>query len=436
MGIDSREVTPELTRAVVHLAAEVRSFQRAEIATEKVLNQKVSQSTIRRLTKQVGQEFASLQQHDQRKDGKEVVVPEVAVVSCDGGRIRARQPGQGRGVCPSGENGWRETKNASFEKMTLNDKHVEDTDSCPSLPTSFRTASKVADIAEKPVPIVHQAKEGHEADQAKEGHEAVEAKEGDVAHESVEAVESVEKALDQPQQEPEVVKYEGPRRVLRTALASMASSDEFGPQMEREAKRRGFFQAPFRAFLGDGLNWNWSIWKKYFPTFIPILDFIHAIQYIFSAAMAMRSSDPEGWSTYVRWITLCWQGRVDTVIEELRTACRDRGVNLEEKVSEDDPHKPLADAIRYLSNNRARMDYPRYRRLGLPVTSAPMESLIKQMNLRVKGTEMFWDDPEGAEAILHIRAAALSEDDRLGDYLSRRTGCAFHRRTTQPAIAA
>ena len=61
------------------------------------------------------------------------------------------------------------------------------------------------------------------------------------------------------------------------------------------------------------------------------------------------------------------------------------------------------------------MDYPRYRRLGFPVTSVPMESLIKQINFRVKGTEMFWDDPAGAEAILHIRSAALSEDNRLAD---------------------
>ena len=81
------------------------------------------------------------------------------------------------------------------------------------------------------------------------------------------------------------------------------------------------------------------------------------------------------------------------------------------------------------------MDYPRYRRQGLPVTSAPMESLIKQINFRVKGTEMFWDDPEGAEAILHLRAAALSEDERLADYLSRRPGWPFVRRTTQTTAA-
>ena len=132
----------------------------------------------------------------------------------------------------------------------------------------------------------------------------------------------------------------------------------------------------------------------------------------------------------MRSITLCWQGRVDEVIRPWADACRDRRIDVEEKLADDDPNKPLVDAVRYLANNRSRMDYPKYRRLGLPVTSSPMESLVKQINLRVKGTEMFWDDPDGAEAILRLRAASLSDDGRLDRHLTTRPGCAFVRRTT------
>lgn len=400
MGLDSREVTPQLTNAVVHLVAETRSFERVEITIEKVLGTKVSRSTVRRLAKQVGLELAELEESDVRSDEKEVVVPEVSVVSCDGGRIRTREPGHGRGVHLSGENGWRETKNASLERMCKSDQHSSGDDPCPGLPTSFRTTKKVANISEKPVPIV-----GEGAD------EVTDTKKDRVI-------------------------YKGPERVLRTAISSMACSDDFGRMMKREAERRRFFDAAIRAFIGDGLNWNWSVWKKYFPTFIPILDFIHAIQYIFAAAMAIASNETEGWSAYLRLVTLCWQGHVDWVIKDLTAACSERGIQLEEKVADDDPSKPLTDAVRYLTNNRTRMNYPRYRRLGLPVTSAPMESLIKQINFRVKGTEMFWDDPEGAEAILHIRSAALSEDNRLADYLSKRPGWQFQRRATAAAVAA
>ena len=31
----------------------------------------------------------------------------------------------------------------------------------------------------------------------------------------------------------------------------------------------------------------------------------------------------------------------------------------------------------YLTNNKERMDYPRYRRAGLPLTSSPIESWVK-----------------------------------------------------------
>jgi hypothetical protein len=51
------------------------------------------------------------------------------------------------------------------------------------------------------------------------------------------------------------------------------------------------------------------------------------------------------------------------------------------------------------------------------------------MNYRVKGTEMFWNDPHGAEAILQLRSAALSDDDRLGHHLSTRPGSPYVRKT-------
>jgi hypothetical protein len=395
LGLDARNVTPGLTRVTVELAAEVRSFERASLVMQRTLGVELSTSSIRRMTQQVGGELAEQQEDDQRRDGKEVLVPEMAVVSCDGGRLRARQPGQGRGVKLSGDTGWRETKNASFEKMLPPAHPRPGADPCPRLPGTFRSAKTVANIAEKPAPNVPHADAEH-ADTAV---------------------------------------YQGPERTLRTVLSSMASSEKFGPMMQREAARRRFYESPQRAFLGDGLAWNWTIWKKHFPTFVPILDFIHAIQYLYRAALALGDDEPAGWSLYVRHVTLCWEGRIDEVIAELSEACRRRNVDPAASLPDDDRLKPVTDAVRYFGNNRERMHYPEYRRQGLPVTSAPMESLIKQMGARVKGTEMFWDDPQGAEAILHVRAAALCDDGRLDHYLRHRPGCPFVRRSTTPHLA-
>jgi hypothetical protein len=76
--------------------------------------------------------------------------------------------------------------------------------------------------------------------------------------------------------------------------------------------------------------------------------------------------------------------------------------------------------LTYLTNNRPRMDYPRYRREGLPVTSSLAKSLVKQISKQVKGTEKFWDDGPRGEAILQIRAALISHDDRRPRFLKNR----------------
>ena len=49
---------------------------------------------------------------------------------------------------------------------------------------------------------------------------------------------------------------------------------------------------------------------------------------------------------------------------------------------------------------------------------------------------MFWNDPEGAEAILQVRAAALCDDERLAQHLRTRLGCPFTRRPNPPQTRA
>ena len=122
------------------------------------------------------------------------------------------------------------------------------------------------------------------------------------------------------------------------------------------------------------------------------------------------------------------------MISELRE--HQRQVGLPPKDCEKtDPRKVLADAVGYFQNNVSRMNYPAYRRQGLPTTSAHMESLVKEINARVKGTEKFWNDGASGEAILQIRAAALCDDDRLTSFLNSRPGHPFHANTPRtPAI--
>ena len=56
------------------------------------------------------------------------------------------------------------------------------------------------------------------------------------------------------------------------------------------------------------------------------------------------------------------------------------------------------------------------------MTTAWLQSLSEEMNYRVKGTEMLWTDPDRPEAILHVRAATLRDDERLIKHLGSLPG--------------
>jgi hypothetical protein len=408
LGFDARELTPLLVQRITVAAAEARSFKRAAIVMTEVGGQKVSAKTIERVVHDVGAELASRRDADPKTDDalarRPESPPELAVAECDGGRIHTREPGHGPGV-HSGTQCWRETKNACLIRAS---RTVSEEDPQPDPPECFCDPEHVAKIAETEALSV-------------------------AAAQPQDASQPQVPDRGEPPPPAPATNWR-PKRLVRTVLSSLASSDEFGEQMAREAKRRRFAEAKAGAFLGDGLPWNWSIWKRHFSSFTPILDFIHVLSYLFCAAKAVHEGAADGWDQYLAWMRGAWRGEVAQVLEELQgwqTRLGDPPVG----ASETDPRRVLEKTITYLGNNRSRMNYPEYRRAGLPVTTAWMESLVKEMNYRVKGTEMFWNDPEGAEAILQVRAAALCDDERLANHLQTRPGCPFTRRPKSPKLA-
>jgi hypothetical protein len=394
-------LTPLLVKKITVTAADTRSFERAARVMLNAGDQCISAKTVERVVHDIGWELAQRRDSDPKDDGalarRPEAPPNLAVVECDGGRIRTREPGHGPGVHGSGE-GWRETKSACLIRAQ---RKTFDEDPQPDPPPCFSDPEHVAKIAESEAlsvasPLSHSSREA--------------------------TVDDCGEATTPP----DATDWRA-KRLVRTVLASLACSKVFGKQMAREARRRRFFEAMARVFLGDGLPWNWSIWKEHFPTFTPILDFIHVLSYLFVAAKAVHQKAEDAWDQYLVWMRGCWQGDVAQVLEELQQWQTKLG-EAPKETPENDPRQIISRTITYLRNNQSRMDYPAYRRQGLPVTTAWMESLVKELNYRVKGTEMFWNDPEGAEAILQVRAAALCDDDRLVSHLQTRPGCPFTRR--------
>ena len=74
----------------------------------------------------------------------------------------------------------------------------------------------------------------------------------------------------------------------------------------------------------------------------------------------------------------------------------------------------------YYRNHRTRMNYPQYRRKGYPLTSSIMESTVKQVSRRVKGTEKFWST-DGGEALPQLRGDYLSDSEPMNAYWQQTT---------------
>jgi hypothetical protein len=193
---------------------------------EQVGGQKLLAKTIEQVVHDVGPELAERRDPDPKTDealaNRPESPPEMAVVECDGGRIRTREPGHGPGVHCDGE-GWRESKNACLIRTLPT---ISSDDPQPEPPGCFTDPKHVAQLAETQALSVTSAR-----------------------------VESPTIVSSEPELGGGVVNTDWcPKRVVRTVLSSISDSKTFGKQMESEAQRRRFGEAKIKAFLG-----RWSV---------------------------------------------------------------------------------------------------------------------------------------------------------------------------------
>lgn len=302
--------------------------------------------------------------------------PQIAVTMMDGGRYQRRDH-FGEKDRPSREKHWREDKVGCLLSM-VGEQH--DSDPTPELPEWLATSSAVAELAKMA---------------EKKG-----------------VSETSEAMAEQPTETPDETTYPSPKLVSREVIASGADSESFGWQLAALAWQRGFPSAERQAFVADGAHANWTIQRKHFSHATPILDLMHALSYAYSAALAVLEQD-----AFRRWAAWIWKGEVERVIVVLREHQQRIGKPPAE-ASPTDPRKRVDRALTYYEYHRLRMNYPEYRQLGLPLTSSHIESTIKQINRRVKGTEKFWSQST-SEAVLQLRADHLSDSAPLASFWLR-----------------
>ncbi|HEX4608523.1 MAG TPA: LysR family transcriptional regulator [Urbifossiella sp.] len=405
MGLDEHAYSSYVIEKVVTATARFGSFAAATEAV-RMADLDISESQVRRLAHEVGAELVAardrkvVERRRRQLAARTDVVPPAVVVEVDGGRIRTRQADTGPGVQGPAN---RESKIACFATLT---SPTFATDPQPGVPDGFLCPRRVQRLVQQ-----MKGQAGGALPQ-------------EIRDESADPAARPTAARSGPRWSPE--------SLVRTCVASLGCSRSFGPMMAAEACERNFYPAPRRAFVADGSAYNWSIQQGYFSDFEPVVDLLHVLCYRYTAARAVSPDESSGGSQYVAWMRACWGGRVRDVLAEL-DVCQTR-VGLpppgEPARAEDrrDPRRVVAAAIRYLGNNQARMDDPRYRREGLLTTSSLVESLVGQFNARVKSKQKHGNDPDGAESILTLRAAALSEDHRLGRFFAARPGCSSRKR--------
>jgi hypothetical protein len=399
LGIEPDDtVSPGVLKKMVYAGANASSFEQAsrDLAEEAELS--IAAPRIRRATERVGQERLALRGEaverwrklslpEQRRSPHEHV-PQVACVQVDGGRVQIRQrlePAAGQRT----EKGfWRESKVACLLRMH---SQAHSVDPCPTLPAGFANIARMAELCRE-----------------------------------IKGFSGVERQSDESADERDSERVGRPRVLTRNVLAMRASSEKFGEHVAALAWECGFAAAPRKAFVADGQEANWTLWKRCFSHYTPILDFVHAVCYVFQAAAAARPLD-EVAEVYRRWAQAVWSGRVQDVISELEARQQKLGVP-EESSPDTDPRHVVAKALGYLRHQASRMRYDAYRQQGLPITSAYVESTIKQINRRVKGSEKFWCQG-GAEALLQLAGDYLSDRLPLDQYWRHRPETAIGQRS-------
>jgi hypothetical protein len=387
--------SPAVLRLLVRQAGKAASFKEASDDLRELARLAISPHHLGKLAERVGREWAAARDKDVQAFQKDELAathaqpPQVATVMVDGGRVQTRADDGAPGVT---DPGWQEVKVACCQTLS---SLVHATDPQPQPPAKFLDPLQAARLAAE-----MKSRSGPARSRAKKA---------------------------EPPPRPRRRRRKGrkgkrrrPVKLVRTVVASMATSETFGWHMAAEVQRRGLDRAQRKGYICDGQKYNWSLYELHLVAlgFLGILDFLHLLAYLYGAAQAVEGKgSATAWTLYESWLRLAWAGRVQELLAGLRAGCTKLGPAPPD-CSDEDPRKVVAEARGYVENNRSRMEYPEYRRLGLPISSAPVESVIKQVNRRMKGTEKFWLEG-GAEAILQVRAAYLSEDGRTERYWAR-----------------
>lgn len=195
------------------------------------------------------------------------------------------------------------------------------------------------------------------------------------------------------------------RETEKSSIARFADVERFGADLWRKACRSGYRESSMKAFVSDGSHWIKGIAEMHFCEAVQILDWYHLAEHISLCGNEVLGEGTQGSQE--------WAGQMRELLDGGKVEAT---MNKVEELPGRSPSRRQAkrELITYLTNNRDRVDYPRYRQLGLPIGSGEVEADCKTIvQGRCKQSGMRWSKP-GAESrvprdgcdVLHATAAS------------------------------
>jgi len=186
----------------------------------------------------------------------------------------------------------------------------------------------------------------------------------------------------------------------RRLVAVLGGIDALKPRVWLEAVRQGISHAPQVVWLSDGARGLWRLYEERLAaSAIGILDFYHAVQYLWKGAAAWldgRTTQARRWFGWARHRLR--HGQPDGVLADLVDALEVEGLPASAR-------ETLTALYAYLERHRDHIDYVKYKALGLPIGSGMVESACKWLiQQRFKGVGMRWSE-DGFNHLLHLRLA-------------------------------
>jgi hypothetical protein len=191
-----------------------------------------------------------------------------------------------------------------------------------------------------------------------------------------------------------------PRLHQRRVVAVLGDIEALKPRLWFEAVRQGISTAPQVVWLSDGARGLWRLYEERLAaSAVGILDFYHAVQYLWKGAAAWldgRTTQARRWFGWARHRLR--HGQADGVVADLVEALEVEGLP-------DSARDTLTALCAYLERHRDHIDYAQYKDLGLPIGSGMVESACKWLiQQRFKGVGMRWSE-DGFNHLLHLRLA-------------------------------